>query len=60
MRKFIIPEKHLAIILQSASDATMDEGRGFTQLELSLCLDYISKMPGVLTINTSEEQVNGN
>lgn len=64
MRKFIIPERQLAVIILSASEASLDEGRSFTQYELSMALEFISKMPGVLTINTpnenKEDQVNGN
>lgn len=55
MRKFVIPEQHLAIIIQSAADAALSEGKSFTSRELSLALKYIEGMPGVMVI-TSEKK----
>lgn len=55
MRKFILSEETLMLIIASAADASLMEGRSFTDEELTLTLEYISKMPKVVVINNKEE-----
>jgi hypothetical protein len=51
MRNFIITEQTLMIIIQSAADAALQEGKSFTSFELKMAAEYVSKMPGVMTMN---------
>lgn len=62
MRTFIIPEQQLMIIIKSAADASLAEGKSFTNFELTLALDFVAKMPKVFTITSDQtgETKNGN